>query len=91
MHARVMAGGQGHEHIASLDWRNDETGATGHSTRAEFVAYIRANGNNSVWCPDRIGGPSAWVHINNNGQVEYVQTFADGRWTNNLLSLPFVA
>lgn len=85
-----MAGGAYHEHIAYLEWRNDESGEVGRSSRQNMVNYIRQNGNEAVWCPDRNGGPSAWVHINNNGRIEYVQTFADGRWTNNLLSLAAV-
>lgn len=47
------------------------------------------NGNNSVWCPDR--NPKltgAWVHVHSNGRIKYVQTVADGRKTDNLLSLP---
>ncbi|CAB3769742.1 MULTISPECIES: DUF3892 domain-containing protein [Burkholderia] len=28
------------------------------------------------------------VHVNNNGRTKYVQTVADGRWTDNLLALP---
>jgi Protein of unknown function (DUF3892) len=80
--------GNGHEHIAYLWWQNDKTNETGCSTRETMVAYVKANGDESVWSPDQNGGPSAWVHVNNNGRVEYVQTFADRRWTNNLLSLP---
>ena len=54
-----------------------------------MVAYIEANGNESVWCPDR--NPQlkgAWVHVHSNGRIKYVQTVSDGRKTDNLLSLP---
>lgn len=85
--ARRMAGGSGHEHIAYLWWESD--GSSGVYTRDQMVAYVDKNGTNSVWCPDR--NPSktgAWVHTNSNGRVRYVQTVADGRWSDNLLSLP---
>ena len=85
--ARRMAGGPGHEHISLLWWEGN--GNSGVSTRDEMVAFVDINGNNSVWCPDR--DPSkqgAWVHTNSNGRTRYVQTVADGRWTDNLLALP---
>lgn len=91
---RQMAGGQGHEHIASLWWvqvdaDGRETGQNGCSSRAEMVAFIEANGHNSVWCPDRNPTlPGAWVHVQSNGYTKYVQTVADGRKTDNLLALP---
>ncbi|TQK04321.1 uncharacterized protein DUF3892 [Herbaspirillum sp. SJZ130] len=54
-----------------------------------MVAFIEKNGNTSVWCPDRNPAlQGAWVHVQNNGYTKYVQTFADGRTTDNLLSLP---
>lgn len=90
--ARRMAGGTGHEHISHLWWDKVDGGKvleSGNSTREQMVAYIEKNGNNSVWCPDR--NPQlqgAWVHVHNNGRIKYVQTVADGRKTDNLLSLP---
>lgn len=86
--ARRMAGGTGHEHISHLWWESD-SGANGVYTREQMVAYIEANGNNSVWCPDKNPAlQGAWVHVHSNGRIKYVQTVADGRKTDNLLSLP---
>jgi hypothetical protein len=91
--ARRMAGGTAHEHISHLWWdRVEQSGKvleSGVCTREEMVAYVEKNGNNSVWCPDR--NPKlqgAWVHVHSNGRIKYVQTVADGRKTDNLLSLP---
>lgn len=91
--ARRMSGGRLHEHIAELWWEQvDEKGNTlksGNSTREQMVEYIEANGDSSVWCPDRDPSKTgAWVHVQNNGRIKYVQTFADGRTSDNLLSLP---
>lgn len=88
-----MTGGPGHEHISHLWWvkweGNQETAEHGNCTREQMVDFIEANGNHTVWCPDRnpklVG---AWVHVHNNGRIKYVQTVADNRKTDNLLSLP---
>ena len=88
-----MSGGPGHEHITHLWWvkyeGNQETNTRDNSTREQMVAYIEANGVHSAWCPDsnpQLTG--AWVHAHSNGRIKYVQTVADGRKTDNLLSLP---
>lgn len=87
-----MGGGAGHEHITHLWWEvwdgDRSIGESGVFTRDQMVSYIERLGNNSVWCPDR--NPQrqgAWVHVSHNGRTKYVQTVADGRWTDNLLAL----
>lgn len=86
--ARRMEGGQGHEHIAYL-WWVDDSGLNDVYTREQMVAHIEKNGNNSVWCPDKNpNAQGAWVHVHSNGRIKYVQTVADNRKTDNLLSLP---
>ena len=86
--ARKMSGGSQHEHIASIKWEQDGSGGNGVSTREQMIAYIDQHGNTSVYCPDQAGGKSAWVHVNSNGSIRYLQTQSDRRWTNNLLALP---
>lgn len=87
--AKRMSGGHSHEHISHLWWKNEGTNQEGVFTRAEMVAYIERNGNNSVWCPDKNPAlQGAWVHVHSNGVTKYVQTVADSRKTDNLLSLP---
>lgn len=88
-----LSGGHGHEHISHLWWvkfeAGRETNERGDCTREQMVAYIEANGNNSVWCPDRNPNlKGAWVHVHSNGRIKYVQTVADNRKTDNLLYLP---
>ena len=91
--AKRLSGGRAHEHIALLWWlkcvAGKETDEEGCLTREQMVEYIETMGDKSVWCPDE--HPSlkgAWVHVRNNGRLKYVQTVADGRATDNLLSLP---
>ncbi len=86
--ARRMEGGQGHDHISYL-WWTDDSGVNGVYSRDQMVAHIEKNGNNSVWCPDRNPNlKGAWVHVHSNGRIKYVQTVADGKKSDNLLSLP---
>ncbi|HET9342878.1 MAG TPA: DUF3892 domain-containing protein [Candidatus Eremiobacteraceae bacterium] len=87
---RMAPSGQRHEHISNL-WTRDNDGAGPEAvrTRAEMVTYVEQHGDESVWCPDRDPArKSAWVHVNHIGDTKYVQTYADGRWSDNLLSLP---
>ncbi len=87
--AKRLEGGQGHEHISLIWWRDSATNKEGYSTRASMVDFVEKHGNNSVFCPDRNPAlKGAWVHVQSNGRIKYVQTFADGRKTDNLLSLP---
>lgn len=79
-----MEGGNEHEHIAELQWRNPDTGATGKASRSGMVSFIRDE-NGRAYVQD--GNAKNWV-----GWVDarppYVRTHADGRWNNNLLALP---
>lgn len=77
-----MVGGAGHEHIASVRWRNPITGKDGSSTTAVMVDWIE-NKKNVAKVTD---GKTA-VHV---GVVDhkYLRTYADKKWSNNLLSLP---
>ncbi len=90
---RMENSGGRHEHIAYLWWKkyvNGNPTAEGDvASREQMAQYIRANGNDSVFCFDRNSTKTgAWVHAHNNGHINYVQTVADGRKTDNLLSLP---
>jgi Protein of unknown function (DUF3892) len=79
-----MIGGERHEHIAEVRWRDPGDGQTGASSRAQMVSYLRddngrayvGSGSNQVWVGDVDGTPP------------YIRTYADGVWTNNLLALP---
>jgi hypothetical protein len=82
--ARHMVGGERHEHIESLQWRNMETQATGDSLRQQIVDWLLARGNDA-WVTDGRN----WIEVRVvNADPPYVQTYADGIWTDNLLALP---
>jgi hypothetical protein len=69
-----------HEHISDLRWW--QPGDTGECTRAAMVDFI--NKGNAVFVQ---GLPDAQVGVVK-ATPPYVRTYADGTWTNNLLSLP---
>jgi hypothetical protein len=79
-----MVGGQYHEHIAEVRWRDPSDDETGTSSRAEMVTFLRdkhgkayvGSGQSRVWVGDVDANPP------------YIRTYADGVWTNNLLALP---
>jgi hypothetical protein len=81
-----QAGGAKHEHIVHLWWVERENGKPGDASRAAVVDYIEGGGQ--AYVDDGLG------HIVTVGVVtpasgpKYVQTYADGIWTDNLLSLP---
>ncbi len=82
--ARHMVGGQRHEHIAEVKWNNPGSGQTGSSSRDQMVDWL-GNPVNSAYVSD--GRNIAYVRVVN-ARPPYIQTYADGKWTDNLLALP---
>jgi hypothetical protein len=80
---RHMEGGSGHEHIARVTWENRQTGEGGDSSRAEMVSFIEGDGD------ARVANGSSYVKVGVvDGRPKYIRTYADGKWTDNLLALP---
>lgn len=79
-----MDGGQGHEHISRVRWRNPADGATGENSRAEMVEWIRDKKGDA-----RVNDGRNEVQVGVvDGSPPYLRTHADGKWTDNLLALP---
>lgn len=72
-----------HQHIASLKWLEPGKPTTVVSSREQMVDWIRAGGDARV--KDRTGDVRVGVV---EADPPYLRTYADGRYTNNLLSLP---
>lgn len=80
-----LAGGYAHEHIVSYHWRNLSTGATGASDKPTMVAWVHDPQNHAY-----VGSGVSRVEVGvvrPNYEQPYLRTYADGQWTNNLLSL----
>ena len=76
-----------HHAITHLGWKNEQTGATGKSTREDIYDWIKDK-NGMAYVVD-VFGNQAYVgtRVNAHG-TRFVQTYADRVWTDNLLSLP---
>ena len=73
-----------HEAISRIGWINESTGAQGVSTRLEIYDFIKGGGQVYV-----IGSGNSRVYVgcrDGSTGTKFVQTHADGQWSNNLLS-----
>lgn len=77
-----MSGGAGHEHIAAVKWKNPQTGKIGMSPIENVVDWID---NKKGIAKVTDGKNTVSVGVVNHA---YLRTYADAKWTNNLLSLP---
>lgn len=81
-----LQGGQGHEHITSYKWVGIESSDSGTSDKPTLVDWVDKSSNHAY-----VGQGSGRAEV---GVVRpargnpYLRTYADGEWTNNLLSLP---
>lgn len=73
-----------HEGITNFGWVNPDTSVRGNSNRSEMVAWLENGGY--AFTKDIFGNMAKLVVRSNQGR-KYVQTLADGRWTDNLLAL----
>ena len=82
-----LVGGITHQHIAEVKWETVETAGSGRSSRADIVTWLDAATTNEAW--GGIGANAVHVHVVRPQVGEpYIQTIADGQWSNNLSSLP---
>lgn len=69
-----------HIAISSYKWQKTD-GTTGSSPRPDTVAWCKRSGNAAY-----VKG--ARCEVRSNGHIEFLQTVANGTYTDNLLSLP---
>lgn len=75
-----------HEGITHFGWINEETRTVGKSTRAIMVDFLKNQGG-KAYVKDA-GGNVAYVGvITPTNTIPYLRSYADGKWTDNLLSL----
>ena len=75
-----------HHAIQSLGWINQTTGATGQSTRLQMYQFLKSGGQ--AYVVDGMGNRAYLYPRENANGTQFVQTYADRVWTDNLLSLP---
>jgi hypothetical protein len=75
-----------HEAITNYGWIKSD-GESGKSTRAVMVDFVGKEGNDA-YVTDSYGHKAyCYVRTSSKG-TKFLQTFSDGRYTNNLLNLP---
>lgn len=78
---------QNYEAISHYRWVQGN-GQPSISTRQEVVQWIdNGNGLNHAFVAENSGN-YAYCKVRQLGTTRFLQTYADGVWTNNLLSLP---
>jgi uncharacterized protein DUF3892 len=82
-----LEGGQAHEHIVRLWWINPATSKAGDNSRAELVSWIETQ-NGKAYVEDAHGDRADVGVVTPTYGEKYLRTYADGKWTNNLLALP---
>lgn len=78
-------GNSHHRHIGKFWYENDVTGTKGNTwSRDEAVKYVKTNPS-TVYVKE--GTSSIDVRANSDSQAEWIQTYADGIYKDNLLAL----
>lgn len=75
-----------HEAISQYGWLDESTGETKYSSRAQMVEYL--NNGGQAYVRDRFGNQVFCMLKKSAHGTVFLQTVTDGKWTDNLLSLP---
>ena len=76
-----------HHAIQYIGWLDEATGKTGENTREEIYNWLK-NQSEKAYVKDRNGNKAYVGTRENQNGTHYLQTYADGVWTDNLLALP---
>lgn len=76
-----MEGGNQYEHVTEVRWKQDQESNT--ATTHQMIDWIN-KGNKAYVSDGMFSVPVLVVDAN----PPYLRTYADNRWTNNLLALP---
>jgi hypothetical protein len=75
-----------HVAITNYGWINEYTSKKGRNDRNSMVDWVE-NKNGRAYVKDAEGEINCYVNISRAG-TKFLQTYADNRWTDNLLKLP---
>jgi len=76
-----------HEGITDFGWVNEQTRAAGQSTLMQMIVFLE-NQNGSAYVKDGFGNIAYVGVVKTDRGTKYLRTYSDGKWTDNLLSLP---
>jgi hypothetical protein len=75
-----------HHAISQLGWINDENNNTGKNTRLEIYNWIKNKGG-VAYVRDANGNKASVRTREHANGTQFLQTYADGVWSDNLLAL----
>jgi len=76
-----------HAAIESLDWVNEQTNASGRSSRLDMNDFI-VNKQGQAYVGDASGNTAYLQGACSSSGNPFVRTVTDGKWSDNLLALP---
>jgi len=76
-----------HEGITDFGWVNEQTRAMGQSTLMQMIIFLE-NQNGSAYVKDGFVNIAYAGIVKTDHGTKYLRTYSDGKWTDNLLSLP---
>lgn len=85
-HVRFGGTTKTEDEIVRYKWKSDQTGEIGDSDKPTLVNWIDVQKNSAY-----VGAGSNRVSVGvvrPQGGQPYLRTYADGKWTNNLVNLP---
>ena len=85
-HIRMSSSGSGHEHITDYRWLSLADDEVNSSSKATMVDWLDNKGGTAHVGSGAGRADVGTVHPSHG--APYLRTYADGVWTNNLLSLP---
>ena len=85
-HVRYSGYDKSHEAIVRYKWRDQSSGAVGDADKPTMVDFIDNNDGEAYVGSGTSRAEVGTVHPSTG--KPYLRTYADGKWTNNLLSLP---
>jgi len=74
-----------HEAVSYYQWLNEQSSESNLASRVDMVSWVEQG--NRAYVRDNRGIVDCRVRTSQNG-TKFLQTYADGRWTDNLLNLP---
>jgi hypothetical protein len=85
-HRRMSPGGTRNEHITHVQWQGDAGEGVDAATKAQMVHFIDVQKGTAYVLGPQSRSQVGTVH--EAGTTPYLRTYANGKWDDNLLSLP---
>lgn len=85
-HIRLSSNGTEHESITDYQWQEESSGKVGANNKAVMVDWVD-QASNSAYVSNGVNRTPVGV-VRPQFNAPHLRTYANGAWTDNLLSLP---